>query len=240
MSTAGELAQDVQAAIDKLTEVPPEHIGALIDEYQGVLNAVFNGSNSKLTAAAIRDVALAKSKVEEAYKFVVLTAAKYGEIQENIGVSTGPSVSASSGSKGGSSPAAAAGTRTAKPAARKHPPATFGWTTDFNYRRTFFTANPETKGQVWVHHAVERQVITNYPGVVAPQEMHSLENLRGIPSGEVNRKVHLSALRRAWNAFYLANPNPTKQQLLDEATRLDDLYGNQFNPAIREPEKDEQ
>ncbi|MCP3805057.1 hypothetical protein NLX83_37900 [Allokutzneria sp. A3M-2-11 16] len=125
-----------------------------------------------------------------------------------------------------------------KASPRTGEPARFGWTTSTNYRKTFFDAHPHTEGKVVVHHAVEQQVLQRYPDVVQPEEMHSLENLRGIPRGETNNKVHLSALRRAWNAFYLPftinNAAPTAQQLLDFATMLDDQYGSSFNPNIRE------
>ncbi|HKN98479.1 MAG TPA: hypothetical protein VJX10_15275 [Pseudonocardiaceae bacterium] len=113
------------------------------------------------------------------------------------------------------------------------PRARFGTSTSTDYKRTFFTANPETEGQVVVHHAVEQQVMTRYPGVVSPSEMHSLENLRGIPKGATNNRVHLSQIRKEWNRFYKANPNPTQEQLLDFATKVDDKFGHLFNPPIR-------
>jgi len=110
--------------------------------------------------------------------------------------------------------------------------ARFGWTDDFNYRETFFAAHPTTRGQVVVHHAVEQQALTRYPGIVQPQQMHSLENLRGIPNA-INNDVHLSQIRRTWNQFYRTHPNPTQQDLLDQATKIDDILGGQFNPPIR-------
>lgn len=115
-----------------------------------------------------------------------------------------------------------------KPAA-----ATFGSSASSDYKGTFFKANPTAKGNVVVHHAVEQQTLRRYPGVVTSSEMHSLENLRGIPKGDVNNRVHLSAIRKEWNRFYKANPNPTKQQLLDHATTIDNKYGHLFNPPVR-------
>lgn len=112
-------------------------------------------------------------------------------------------------------------------------PARFGNSTSTDYRRTFFNQHPETEGNVVVHHAVEQQTMKNYPGVVSPSQMHSLENLRGIPKGNINNRVHLSAIRREWNRFYDQHPNPTQQQLLDHATKLDDKYGHLFDPPIR-------
>jgi hypothetical protein len=111
--------------------------------------------------------------------------------------------------------------------------ATFGYTDSFDYKKTFFDENPDLEGEVVVHHAVEQQTLRRYPGTVTPNQMHSLENLRGIPKGEVNSRVHLSQLRKEWNRFYRDNPNPSKQDLLNEATRLDQKYGQEFNPPIK-------
>lgn len=109
--------------------------------------------------------------------------------------------------------------------------ATFGSSASTDYKATFFEANPDLEGKVVVHHAVEQQVLTRYPGVVNESEMHSLENLRGIPK-EINSDVHLSAIRKEWNRFYRSTPNPTQQQLLDKATEIDIKYGSQFKPSV--------
>jgi hypothetical protein len=114
--------------------------------------------------------------------------------------------------------------------------AQFGNAASSDYRATFFAAHPETEGVVVVHHAVEQQVLTRFPGVVAEAEMHSLENLRGIPS-DINSELHLSTLRVEWNRFYrpfvASGTTPTKAQLLAKATALDDLYGARFKPPVR-------
>lgn len=112
------------------------------------------------------------------------------------------------------------------------PRAAFGWTESFDYRETFFSAHPELRGEVWVHHAVEQQVLRRYPDVVQPQQLHSLENLRGIPTA-VNNELHLSALRREWNAFYRTHPEATLEDLLEYATQLDHKYGPQFLPEVQ-------
>lgn len=111
--------------------------------------------------------------------------------------------------------------------------ARFGSSTSTDYKRTFFNAYPETKGNVVVHHAVEQQVQKRYPGLVSDSEMHSLENLRGIPK-VINSDVHLSQIRKEWNRFYRQNPNPTQQQLLDKATEIDNKFGTQFVPPVRD------
>ncbi len=51
-------------------------------------------------------------------------------------------------------------------------------------------------------------------------EMHSLENLRGIPKA-LNSDLHLSKIRLEWNRFYEGNLNPAKQELLNKATEID-------------------
>lgn len=112
-------------------------------------------------------------------------------------------------------------------------PATFGTATSSNYRATFFEANPGTEGQVVVHHAVEQQVLTRYPGVVTESQIHSLQNLRGIPK-PINAQVHLCAIRKSWNQFYRTNPSPTANQLLEHATKIDDEFGHMFDPPIRD------
>jgi hypothetical protein len=131
---------------------------------------------------------------------------------------------------------AAQGARTASTQARRttvtRRTASFGSSTTKNYRETFFNAHPSLRGQVVVHHAVERQAIRRYPGIVSQSEMHSLENLRGIPNG-INGRVHLSQIRREWNQFYAANPTATQRQLLDFATKIDDKFGHLFLPPVR-------
>ena len=111
-------------------------------------------------------------------------------------------------------------------------PATFGTSTSNDYKGTFFAQNPDLEGKVIVHHAVEQQVLNDYPGILTSSEMHSYENLRGIPK-DINGQVHLSWIRMMWNDFYKANPSATKQTFLDQATTIDDLFGHLFDPPVR-------
>jgi len=111
------------------------------------------------------------------------------------------------------------------------PRATVGWTEDFDYRATFLAAHPGA-GDVWVHHAVEQQLMTNYPQLFAKQEIHSLENLRGIPAGRINNQIHLSEIRTMWNDFYETNPSPSRADVLDFATKIDRKVGVFFSPGI--------
>jgi hypothetical protein len=107
--------------------------------------------------------------------------------------------------------------------------ATFGRAASADYRATFFAANPELEGQVVVHHAVPQRTLKLYPSEVTVPEIHSLENLRGIPNS-INSEVHLSQIAKEWNQFYKANPNATQAQLLQKATEIDAKYGPQFRP----------
>jgi hypothetical protein len=111
--------------------------------------------------------------------------------------------------------------------------ARFGTAVSTNYRATFFDAHPALKNKVVVHHAVEKQVLDRFPGTVAESEMHSLDNLRGVPNA-LNSDLHLSKLRTEWNQFYKTfeakGVTPTKEQLLQKATEIDAKYGSHFNP----------
>ncbi len=113
--------------------------------------------------------------------------------------------------------------------AKKAVRATFGNAAPNDYRSTFFAAHPDLEGKVIVHHAVEQQTLTRFPGAVTESEIHSLENLRGIPKN-MNAEVHLRGIRREWNRFYRENPRPTKAQFLQKATEIDRLYGKNFSP----------
>lgn len=111
--------------------------------------------------------------------------------------------------------------------------AKLGNATSFDYRTNFFNEFPElTKTDYVVHHAIEQQINTRYPNLFTDAELHSLENLRGIPK-IINSDVHLSKIRIEWNKFYVANANPTKAQVLQKAKEVDDLFGSQFYPPVR-------
>jgi rhs-family protein len=102
-----------------------------------------------------------------------------------------------------------------------------------DYKEVFFKEHPELRGEVWVHHGVEQQVLTKpqTKGLFSYEEMHSLDNLRGIPK-EINSDLHLSKIRKEWNKFYKEFPNPTKEQLLQKRLDIDKKYGHLFKPPI--------
>lgn len=116
-------------------------------------------------------------------------------------------------------------------------PASLGWATTTDYRTVFERAHPGLNiDDLVIHHAVEQSVLTRYPGLVNKYELHSIENLRGIPR-TANSKVHLSTIRKSWNAFYRQFEElgraPTRQELLDHASQVDDELGHLFVPRER-------
>ena len=100
------------------------------------------------------------------------------------------------------------------------------------YKTTFFEAFPKLRGKVWVHHAVEQQAMEKYRGAITESELNSLANLRGIPNA-INDEVHLSQIRTLWDEFYESHQTATKEQLLEHAKKIDDLFGSLFDPPIR-------
>jgi len=126
-----------------------------------------------------------------------------------------------------------AGSSAAQPKKKRPYKARLGRASIKSYRDTFFAAFPKLKGKVIVHHAIERQVLRLYPGVLDEYEIHSLENLRGIPKA-LNRTLHLQTIRRKWDAFYKKHPvTVTKEQLLRKATEIDLKYGKKFKPPLK-------
>jgi hypothetical protein len=78
-------------------------------------------------------------------------------------------------------------------------------------------------------------VLKKYPDLFTEDELHALENLRGIPNDR-NSELHLRAIRNEWNQFYDRNPNATREQILKKAAEIDTKYGSQFNPPIKSGE----
>src|SRR5207245_11323859 len=96
------------------------------------------------------------------------------------------------------------------------PVAALGKAASLDYRAAFFAKYPELSGKVVVHHAVEQQALIRYPGLFSEAEIHSVENLRGIPL-DLNARLHNSLIKKEWNEFYRLNPAKiaTRHKLLD-------------------------
>ena len=114
----------------------------------------------------------------------------------------------------------------------------FGTAPRLDYAKTFRQHYAHLNSEIGqVHHAVEQTALTRYPGVVTEAELHSLENLRGIPVGPEGTNLHQSLLRREWDVFYESfesvGKTPTKKDLLDYAKLVDGKYGARFVPPVR-------
>ncbi len=113
--------------------------------------------------------------------------------------------------------------------------ATVGASQNGDYRDAYLDIYVEAGSDIDIHHAIPQYVLKKWPGLFTVSEIHSLQNLRGIPREIVNlihyRKLHGTE----WNAFYKAfkDTPPTRQQVLDFATKMDWKYGEFFTPAIR-------
>ncbi|MEK0160815.1 pre-toxin TG domain-containing protein [Pseudoalteromonas piscicida] len=127
------------------------------------------------------------------------------------------------------------------------------------YRDTFYEKYPEFKempsvvtvggknSRKNVHHAVEQSVIDRYPHLaISLGEMHSIENLRGIPA-DINNTVHLSEITKSeWKSFYKKYPSdcsptpaclPSIEDLFQKVEEIDDKWGHLFYPPVRFPPK---
>ena len=112
---------------------------------------------------------------------------------------------------------------------RRIPLAGLGTSTSTDYAETFFKAHPLLRGMVWVHHAIPQTVLTRYRGIISTSQMHSLQNLRGIPNA-INSTLHLSTIARSWNRFYRTHSTTTVTELRVQATLIDLRYGHLFDP----------
>ncbi|MCH1881564.1 hypothetical protein [Agrococcus sp. ARC_14] len=125
------------------------------------------------------------------------------------------------------------------PEVNRGDPAEFGDADSSRYRDNYANDpdNVDAAANNVIHHAVEQQILRRYPDIdITPGQMHSSENLRGIPR-DINGPLHLSGIRRMWNQFYnhyeRLGVDPTPEQLLDYATLIDDALGDLFDPPIR-------
>lgn len=109
--------------------------------------------------------------------------------------------------------------------------ARLGVATTGSYADTFYKAYPESKATVTeIHHAIPQYVLNKYPGLVSVKEMHSLENLRGIPNKLDHDEIH-----REWDKFYEENPTTTRKALLKKAAEIDAKWGSRFDPPVLSP-----
>jgi len=82
-----------------------------------------------------------------------------------------------------------------------------------------------------VHHAVPQAVLNKYPNLNLTQnQMHSLENLRGIPS---NGALDHQTITNYWASFYNTNPNANLNEIFEFTKFIDDEFGHLFIPPVR-------
>jgi len=116
--------------------------------------------------------------------------------------------------------------------------ATVGHSESTNYRNNFFEKYKfliTKKDSIYVHHAIEQSILKNYPNRFTKNELHSIENLRGIPLLH-NSEIHLSKIRKEWNVFYKQNRTASREELLNFASYIDLKYGYLFLPKIPKTE----
>ncbi|MBD2207033.1 DUF4157 domain-containing protein [Calothrix sp. FACHB-1219] len=71
-----------------------------------------------------------------------------------------------------------------------------------------------------VHHAIELQVLSRYPGVFTPNELNDFPNMRGILTEEAGRNaLHNSYIRLVWNRHYRRLDAEIARRGLQEGTQ---------------------
>ena len=104
-----------------------------------------------------------------------------------------------------------------------------------NYRGRFYAKFKDAPSDMQVHHAVPQAVFdTKYPGLISEAQLHSLENLRGIPNGALYRGLPAhAAITAEWKRFYLLNPTATLTEILSFSKGVDNQFGHLFIPPLR-------
>lgn len=100
------------------------------------------------------------------------------------------------------------------------------------YQSNFKSKFSEIQNKIGeVHHALPQAVQTRYPYFnVTNDQMHSLENLRGIPN---DGSLDHTTITNYWVGFYTTNPNASFQEVMDFVKFIDDEFGHLFVPPIR-------
>ena len=186
---------------------------------------------SRQTRHAVRSATSLATKVGRTLEHVLTSLRRAAPLIDKLATAAGKVAGHIAEWLKGFRPGSKAPTANAAPTVR--PRASVGEAPRKDYRKTFLEANPDINPkEVVVHHAIEQQVLRYYKGSVTESQMHSLENLRGIPQS-LNNTLHLRDIRDAWDDFYLSHPTATLDELLDYATEHDDKFGHLFTPPIR-------
>jgi hypothetical protein len=120
--------------------------------------------------------------------------------------------------------------------------ARFGWATINDHLATFDRTFPDIRVNMQVHHAIPQATLSRFPALgIDPKQMHSLENLRGIPNTVLapdgsGDELH-TFITRMWEQDFFPNYGPgnipTMQEMNYFAKQIDDQFGHLFNPPVR-------
>lgn len=104
--------------------------------------------------------------------------------------------------------------------------------TIYNYNPNFKAHFSDVANNIGaVHHAVPQDVLTRYPYFgITNDQMHSLENLRGIPN---NGSLDHQTITNYWQAFFNSNPNASYYEVMNYVKFIDDEFGHLFVPPVR-------
>lgn len=97
---------------------------------------------------------------------------------------------------------------------------------DFNRVRDAYAEALHVPPNGDVHHAIELDVLDQFPGVFEPGELNTFENMRGIRP-EFNDQLHLSKLRTEWNRH-----NKNLEQILSEEGLVE--HTPEYNARVRQ------
>jgi hypothetical protein len=106
-------------------------------------------------------------------------------------------------------------------------------TTSNNDRDLLLKTYPEYlpfASELVIHHAVPPMVLETRPALFTLAEIHSIVNLRGICLSD-QLSVHVPIMA-AWVEFLCAHQNASRKEIVDEAARVDKMWGSHFYPAI--------
>ena len=74
---------------------------------------------------------------------------------------------------------------------------------DFLRKRSAYVKRLRARKGEDIHHAIERQVLTRYPGVFNQKEINDFSNMRGIPTEQQGLKqLHNRSIRDQWDYHY--------------------------------------
>ncbi len=91
------------------------------------------------------------------------------------------------------------------------------------------------QSEIEVHHAIEQQVLTKYPGLFTEDEiLFDIRNLRGICGNYAKQDLHRRQVRALWDQYYekwaAKKVTPTRLDVILAARYIDNQFGQLFYP----------